>query len=511
MSVNWPLTTLKKAGINLIDCDHKTPKAQKEGFPYIGIPQLKDGRILLDGARLISEADFHHWRRKANPAPDDVILSRRCNPGEMAYVPKNLDIALGQNLVLLRADGEKVFPPFLRWVSQGSNWWRQVNKYINVGAVFDSLKCADIPKFEFRLPPMEDQKRIAKILGDLDKKIELNRQTNQTLENIAQAIFKSWFVDFEPTRAKIAAKQEWDKKSLTAKNTQNMRAALGAGSGGNDTALSNEQEKAIFIERAAMAAISGKSLDELDQLDVQGCTNAAGAGSAGAASPEQLEQLKATAALFPDSLVDSELGEVPEGWEVKPLSKMVELIGGGTPKKSEEAYWNGDIPWFSVKDAPANGDVFVVSTELKITELGLNKSSTRLLPEGVTIISARGTVGRLALVGVPTAMNQSCYGVKGANGIGIYLNYFNLKEAVSTLQQNTHGAVFDTITRDTFETVFLVNSPKELKEIFEENVTSNFKKIRNNLFECESLEELRDSLLPKLLSGELQVGSEEAA
>jgi len=99
-----------------------------------------------------------------------------------------------------------------------------------------------------------------------------------------------------------------------------------------------------------------------------------------------LQQLKATAALFPDVLVGSELGGIPEGWEVKPLSKMVELMSGCTPTKSEETYWNGDIPWFSVKDAPANGDVLVISTELKITELGLNKSSTRQIKPTVGLV-----------------------------------------------------------------------------------------------------------------------------
>ena len=306
---------------------------------------------------------------------------------------------------------------------------------------------------------IEDRELLGRWISKYDDKIERNRQTNQTIENIAQAIFKSWFVDFEPTRAKIAAKE-------------------------------NGQDP----ERAAMAAIAGKPLDQLDTL-----------------SDKQLETLKTTAVHFPDKLVESELGGIPEGWGVKPLSQMVELIGGGTPKKSEDAYWNGDISWFSVKDAPVDGDVFVIDTEAKITELGLNKSSTKLLPEGVTIISARGTVGRLALVGIPTAMNQSCYGVKGAGGVGAYLNYFNLKEAVSTLQQNTHGAVFDTITRDTFDTVNLVEASEELQKAFETLVTAKFEKIKNNLFEKKSLEQLRDTLLPKLLSGELSIDSEAAA
>jgi len=154
----------------------------------------------------------------------------------------------------------------------------------------------------------EDREKLGRWISIYDDKIQLNRQTNQTLEQIAQAIFKSWFVDFEPTRAKIAAQQEWDKKNLTAENTQNMRAAHGPAAGGNDTALSNEQAKAIFVERAAMAAISGMSLDELDQC-----------------SPEQLEQLKATAALFPESLVYSELGEVPEGWMLGELRNIAKF------------------------------------------------------------------------------------------------------------------------------------------------------------------------------------------
>src|SRR5206468_9695132 len=100
-----------------------------------------------------------------------------------------------QNFVLLRSDGTKVFPPFLRWLVRSPNWWEQVNRFINVGAVFDSLKCADIPNFKLPLPPLAEQKAIAAVLGALDDKIELNRRMNATLETIVQSIFKSWFAD----------------------------------------------------------------------------------------------------------------------------------------------------------------------------------------------------------------------------------------------------------------------------------------------------------------------------
>lgn len=125
------------------------------------------------------------------------------------------------------------------------------------------------------------------------------------------------------------------------------------------------------------------------------------------------------------------------------------------------------------------------------------------MPLGTTIITARGTVGKLALTGVPTAMNQSCYGVRGANGIGPFLNYFNISHAVTTLKQNTHGAVFDTITMDTFKTVYLVESSEGLKEKFEEIISPFLSEIKSKLFEIKHLTQLRDTLLPKLLSGEV--------
>jgi type I restriction enzyme S subunit len=202
MAGEWSVLSLREANVSLIDCEHRTPPSSDSGYPYIAIPQIKQGRLDLTEVRRISRAHFVEWTRKANPQPYDVILSRRCNPGETAFVPPGLECALGQNLVLLRADGTKVFPPFLRWLVRGPDWWEQVGKFINVGAVFDSLKCADIPNFRLPIPPLNEQRAIAHILGTLDDKIELNRRMNETLEQMARAIFKSWFVDFDPVRAK---------------------------------------------------------------------------------------------------------------------------------------------------------------------------------------------------------------------------------------------------------------------------------------------------------------------
>lgn len=216
MAAEWPVLSLREAGVSLIDCEHKTPPSAENGYPYVAIPQIKAGRIDVTNARRITLEHFVAWTRKANPAPYDVVLSRRCNPGETAFVPPGLECALGQNLVLLRTDGTKVLAQFLRWLVRGPQWWEQVGKFINVGAVFDSLKCADIPEFRLPIPPLDEQRAVAHILETLDDKMELSRQTNQTLEEIARAIFKSWFVDFDPVRAKAEGRQPYGMDAETA-------------------------------------------------------------------------------------------------------------------------------------------------------------------------------------------------------------------------------------------------------------------------------------------------------
>jgi type I restriction enzyme S subunit len=429
MAGEWPTLTLGEAGVTLIDCDHRTPPPSDVGYPYVAIPQLQSGRINIAEARRITREHFAEWTKKAKPTANDVVLSRRCNPGETAFVQSGLEFALGQNLVLLRADGQRVYPPFLRWLVRGPEWWEQIGKFINVGAVFDSLRCADVPKFELRIPPAAQQRAIAHILGALDDKIELNRRMNETLEATARALFQSWFVDFDPVRAKAE---------------------------GRDPGL-----------------------------------------------PKPL------ADLFPGFFEDSELGEIPDGWQCQAFAETVSVRGGGTPKTSVSDYWSGSIPWFSVVDAPGNAGVWVIATEKHITPSGLSNSATQILPEGTTILSARGTVGKTALVGTPMAMNQSCYGLRGRMESHGYFTYFMTRQQVAVLKQHSHGSVFDTITRDTLADVSVVNPPTGLIAQFERLVGPALDRIRNNLRESVTLTSLRDTLLPKLISGELRIQNSE--
>ena len=139
-------------------------------------------------------------------------------------------------------------------------------------------------------------------------------------------------------------------------------------------------------------------------------------------------------------------------WKEYKLGEIIQIVGGGTPKTSELKYWNGNIPWLSVVDFN-NGNKFVIDTEKHITQEGLENSSTKLLKKGDIIISARGTVGAIAMLGREMAFNQSCYGIRNSELIDNHYLFYSLKKSINELKQNSHGGVFDTITRETFNTI----------------------------------------------------------
>lgn len=221
-------------------------------------------------------------------------------------------------------------------------------------------------------------------------------------------------------------------------------------------------------------------------------------------TPEKAAPL---AALFPATLGDNGL---PEGWEERPFVSFLDIIGGGTPKTKVSEYWGGEIPWFSVVDTPPKGGVFVRSTEKTITEKGLAESSARLVPAGTTIITARGTVGNIAMAARDMTFNQSCYALRAQAPVGDRFVYLATERMVQRLQAMAHGSVFSTITRATFESLTFPWVGETIFEKFEELLEPVFAKINANGEESETLAATRDLLLPKLMSGEIRLRDGEA-
>lgn len=434
MVSEWPTQSLREANVTLIDCDHRTPPASEDGYPYVAIPQVRNGRIDLSDVRRITREHFVEWTRRAKPCANDVVLSRRCNPGETAFVPPGLEFALGQNLVLLRADGTRVYPPFLRWLVRGPEWWEQIGTFLNVGAVFDSLKCADIPNFRLRIPPLREQRAIAHILGTLDDKIELDRRMNETLETMARALFKSWFVDFDPVRAK---------------------------SEGRDPGL-----------------------------------------------PERI------ADLFPDSFEDSELGEIPKGWRIVSLGEVCRRVAMG-PFGSDiktDNFIDIGVPVVrgcNLRDGFVD-DGFVYLSEEKADSL----RNANALP-GDIVITHRGTLGQLGLI--PRRSRFARYVVSQSQMLlsanpclsspHFLFEFLRSSAGQHQLLANTSQTGVPAIARPTtsVKAIQLVLPQLVVLQRFEDILLPLIERSIGNIAESRTLAALRDTLLPKLISGELRV------
>ena len=428
--------------VKILDAKRKpiTKSDRKAGiYPYYGASGIADyiDNYIFDGTYLLLSEDGDNLKTRNTP---------------IAFIVKG-QFWVNNHAHILEANSKNL-TEYLCYALQVAD----VDSFIS-GSTRPKLTQGDIKKILISVPPFPEQKAIAHILGKLDDKIELNRQMNQTLEAIAQALFKSWFVDFDPVLDNALAQGSEIPEAL----------------------------QAMAEKRRSVIASEAKQSHRLIHTN-----------------PE-------LAAQFPETFVFNETLDkwIPEGWVVKSLAQLLNLIGGGTPKTSIDEYWNGDIPWFSVVDAPSDTDVFVIKTEKNITKKGVDNSSTKILGEWTTIISARGTVGKCAIVGVPMAMNQSCYGVKNKAVNQDIFTYLLLRKNVSDLQNKSHGSVFSTITRDTFAAILIV-TPKcnSLQESFEKQVSPLFEKIKSNLFETESLSRLRDTLLPELISGRVRVSEQ---
>ena len=194
---------------------------------------------------------------------------------------------------------------------------------------------------------------------------------------------------------------------------------------------------------------------------------------------------------------------VPEGWSVYPFSSKVDIMSGGTPKTSIPDYYNGKIPFYTPKDS--DGAFFAYKTQINITEGGLKNCNSRLYPPKTVIITARGTVGKTTILAVPMAMNQSCYALKMKENDAPYYLFFALNNEIKALQTMANGGVFNTIIGKTFDSINIQIPKDPLIYGFEETVRPFMEQIKNKLQANSKLIEARNRLLPKMMSGEVEV------
>ena len=374
-----------------------------EGVPCIMPTNIGSHlNFIVDGIAHVSKVDANRLSKHLTEF-GDIIYARRGDIEKCAYVTTNEEKWLcGTGCLKIRCNNG-VNSRFIAYQLSTA----ECKKWITgnaVGTTMLNLSKGILSKLPLLVPSHEDQCRIASILSSLDRKIELNNKINADLEEMAQAIFKNWFVDFEPFK-------------------------------------------------------DGK-------------------------------------------FVDSELGKIPEGWKVGRLTDVIKLMPGGTPKTSEPLYWdNGTIPFFSPKDV--NG-VYCFATEKHITEAGLNKCSSNLYPKDTIFITCRGTVGKVCLVACDMAMNQSNYAIKAIDGYSQYYVFFLVKSVVERLIKKSNGAVFSAITSKDFDEEILIPSQKAVED-FTNVIDGFFRRIFTIGTESSRLSLLRDTLLPRLMSGELEV------
>lgn len=187
----FSLTSLAECGVTLYDCEHATPLDEGEGYPYLAIPNLKGGRVDLTDVRRVSREQLTKWNRRVTPRGGDIIMTRRGRVGDTAVVPDGIECTIGQNLVILRSESNMIDQEFLRWALRGPLYNAEVQRLLNVGAVFDSLNCSDIPKIRIPVPDLAEQRAIAGVLGALDDKIESNRRVAEISRELGLTMVRS--------------------------------------------------------------------------------------------------------------------------------------------------------------------------------------------------------------------------------------------------------------------------------------------------------------------------------
>ena len=397
----------------IVDCEHKTAPIQETGYPSIRTPNVGRGRLILDGVNRVSEETYKQWTKRAIPRGGDLIFAREAPLGNVAIVPDNLKVCLGQRTVLIRPNRQVVEPNYLVYLLLGDDIQAKLHS-VGAGATVPHVNMQDIRALPLpELPPLLTQRKVADILSAYDDLIENNTRRIKILEEMAQMIYREWFVHFRfPGHENV-------------------------------------------------------------------------------------------------EMVETELGPIPEEWEVTTVGMAFEIVGGGTPSKAVQEYWqNGDITWYTPTDLTRSGTMFIDRSEAKITQDGLRHSSARLFPAFSVMMTSRATIGVLSMNVSPACTNQGFITCIPNDRVTAYYLFFWLAEQREKILSHASGATFKEISKGVFRTFEFLLPPNDLISSFTRLVDPMLQQALNLQRRNANLRQTRDLLLPKLVSGEVKVDQE---
>jgi len=465
MGSNW--TTSRIDQIATVKSGKRLPKEEsltdkKTAYPYIRLVDIEQGKIHASNIKYLEPSTQQKISRYIVETDDVCLAIVGHTIGMVFYVEDEWNKAnLTENAARLTDISPSFNPRYIYYYLTSPVGQSEIISR-KVGSAQGKLPLYNIKGLEIKAPDRTTQDRIADILLSLDKKIALNRQINQTLEQMAQALFKSWFVDFDPV----------------------VDNALDAGFFEQDLEFSDELLHRAEARKAVRESADFKPL------------------------PEDIRQL------FPaafEKCSEPSLGlggGVPQTWAVTTVGDVFIVKGGSTPSTTNPDFWEGgDIHWTSPKDLSGNNDKILLTTERKITSAGLQKISSGLLPTETVLMSSRAPVGYLALTKIPTAINQGYIAITDTKCLSPEFTLYWLDSNMDIIKSMSGGTTFAEISKKTFRGIQLVIPNIDVVSFFSTIVGSYLSKITKNSEECSTLEDLRDYLLPKLINGEFEVNS----
>lgn len=428
MSSNeWYLSELGKESIN---ASRPFPFKSHSEVVFVNTGDVLSGKFLH--ADLSKKDGLPGQAKKALKKNDILLTEIRPGNGRFAYVDFEPEKYVVSTKFMVIESLGRVLPRFLYHLltNQASlNQFQQIAE--SRSGTFPQITFDSIAHFPIAIPPKKEQELLVEFLDSIGQRIDLLHETNATLEAIAQALFKSWFVDFDPVRAK--------------------------------------QE-----------GLAAEGMDE------------------------------ATAALFPDSFQESELGLVPRGWRVLPIGDVVEIVGGGTPDTKEPSYWeNAEHCWTTPKDLSGIQAPVLLTTERKLSTKGLAKVSSGLLPAGTLLLSSRAPIGYLAIAHVPMAINQGYIAMLPNSQLPPLYMLFWCQKNMEIIKGRANGSTFMEISKKAFRPIPVLMPSVHVIDKYIDIATALFNRLVENEQQAQTLASLRDTLLPRLISGQLRLPENE--